>query len=142
MSTKSLRREDVKRNWFIVDARGVVLGRLASRIAQKLRGKHKKDYTPHVDGGDYVICINASKVYVSGKKRRQKMYYRHSGYIGGLRKEAFEDLIKKHPERVIKLAVKGMLPDNKLRARMLRRLKVYRDGEHPHQSQRPAQITL
>jgi len=142
MTTKSLKKEDVRRTWYIVDARGKVLGRLASRIAQKLYGKGKKDYTPHVDGGDYVVCINAGKVYVSGKKRRQKMYYRHSGYIGGLREETFETLIEKQPGRVIRLAVKGMLPDNKLRAKMLRRLKVYRGGEHPHRSQNLVELTL
>lgn len=142
MTTKSLRKEDVKRTWFIVDAKGQVLGRLASMIAQKLHGKGKKDYTPHVDNGDYIVCINASQVYVSGKKRKEKIYYRHSGYIGSLKAEPFERLIERHPDRVITHAVKGMLPDNKLRATMLKRLRVYGGSEHPHEAQNPVQLTL
>ena len=142
MSTKSLRKEDVKRSWFIVDADGKVLGRLASKIAQKLRGKGKRDFTPHVDGGDFVICINASRIHVTGKKRREKKYYHHSGYIGGMKEETFERLIERQPEKIIRLAVRGMLPDNKLRARMLRRLKVYPGSEHPHEAQRPKELAV
>jgi large subunit ribosomal protein L13 len=142
MSTQSLRKEDVKRSWFIVDADGKVLGRLATKIAQKLRGKDKKDFTPHVDGGDFVICINAGRVRVTGKKRRQKIYYHHSGYIGGMKEETFERLVNRQPEKIIRLAVRGMLPDNKLRARMLRRLKVYRGSEHPHGAQRPTELAV
>ena len=142
MSTKSLRKEDVKRSWFIVDADGKVLGRLASKIAQKLRGKGKRDFTPHVDGGDFVICINASRIHVTGKKRREKKYYHHSGYIGGMKEETFERLIERQPEKIIRLAVRGMLPDNKLRARMLRRLKVYAGSEHPHEAQRPRELAV
>jgi large subunit ribosomal protein L13 len=142
MSTKSLRKEDVERSWFIVDADGKVLGRLASKIAQKLRGKGKKNFTPHVDGGDFVICINAGRVHVTGKKRRDKKYYHHSGYIGGMREETFERLVHRQPEKIIRLAVRGMLPDNKLRARMLRRLKVYAGSEHPHEAQRPKELAV
>ncbi|TET45777.1 50S ribosomal protein L13 [candidate division TA06 bacterium] len=142
MTTKSLRKEDVKRTWFIVDAKGRVLGRLATKIARKLHGKDKKDYTPHVDNGDFVVCINASQVYVSGKKRKEKMYYRHSGYIGSLKAESFERMIERHPDRVIRHAVKGMLPDNKLRARMMKRLKVYGGSEHPHEAQKPVELIL
>jgi len=142
MSTKSLRKEDVKRSWFIVDADGKVLGRLASRIAQKLRGKGKRDFTPHVDGGDFVICINASRVFVTGKKRSEKKYYHHSGYIGGMKEVTFERLIETQPDKIIRLAVRGMLPDNKLRAKMLRRLKVYPGSEHPHEAQRPREFVV
>ena len=142
MTTKSLRKEDVKRNWFLVDANGKILGRLASKIAQKLRGKDKKNFTPHVDNGDYVVCINAARVSFTGRKPLQKTYYRHSGYIGGLKSESLEMLMKRQPERVIRKAVRGMLPDNKLRAKMLKRLKVYKGTEHPHGPQRPRELAL
>ncbi len=142
MTTRSLKKEEVKRSWYVVDADGKVLGRLASKIAGKLRGKGKRMYTPHVDNGDYVICINAKLIHVTGKKRREKKYYHHSGYIGGMREETFERLLERRPDRVIRLAVRGMLPDNKLRAKMLRRLKVYPGSEHPHEAQMPKKLTL
>lgn len=137
MKTLSLRKEDVKRKWYIVDAQGKILGRLASKIATILSGKDKPFYTPHIDGGDFVIVVNAKDIFLSGQKREKKIYYRHSGYIGGLKETKAKDMLSKHPERVIKLAVKGMLQKNKLAAGMLRRLKVYKDKEHPHIAQNP-----
>ena len=142
MKTAALRKEDVKRKWHIVDAKGKVLGRLATRLATVLSGKHKPLYSPHVDGGDFVIVLNAKHVQLTGQKREQKMYYRHSGYVGGLKEIRVRQMLDTHPERVIKLAVKGMLPKNKLASRMLRRLKVYRDGTHPHESQKPEILSL
>ena len=136
MKTASLRKEDVVRKWFIVDAEGKVLGRLATKIATVLSGKNKAFYTAHVDGGDFVVVLNAKRVHLTGRKREQKVYYRHSGYVGGLRETTAREMLEKHPERVIKLAVKGMLPKNKLASRMLRRLKVYSDTIHPHESQK------
>jgi large subunit ribosomal protein L13 len=142
MKTASLRKEDVIRKWYIVDAEGKVLGRLATKIATLLSGKHKPFYTPHVDGGDFVIVLNAKRVQLTGQKREQKVYYRHSGYVGGLTEIKAREMIDKHPERVIKLAVKGMLPKNKLASRMLRRLKVYSDVIHPHESQKPETLNI
>lgn len=135
MKTASKRKEDVVRKWYIVDAEGKVLGRLSTRIATVLSGKHKPFYTPHVDGGDFVVVLNAKKVLLTGQKLQQKTYYRHSGYVGGLRETKAKEMLARHPERVIMIAVKGMLPKNKLGARMLRRLKVYSDSTHPHASQ-------
>ena len=137
MKTLSLRKEDVKRKWYIVDAQGKILGRLASKIATILSGKDKPFYTPHIDGGDFVIVVNAKDIFLSGMKREKKIYYRYSGYIGGLKETKAKDMLSKHPERVIKLAVKGMLQKNKLAAGMLRRLKVYKDKKHPHITQNP-----
>lgn len=129
------KQEEIKREWHVIDASGQILGRLASRIAYLLRGKHKPHYTPHLDVGDYVVVLNAAKIRVTGKKMRQKIYYRHSGYPGGLKEIPLERMMAKHPERVIWLAVKGMLPKNTLGRRMLDRLKVYPGETHPHQAQ-------
>ncbi|ACM23215.1 50S ribosomal protein L13 [Thermotoga neapolitana DSM 4359] len=134
--------EEVERKWYVVDASGKVLGRLATRIAKILMGKHKPTYTPHVDTGDYVIVVNADKVVLTGKKLDQKVYYWHSGYPGGLKSMTARQMLQKHPERLIWLAVKRMLPKNKMGRRMLRRLKVYASSEHPHQAQKPEPIEL
>lgn len=136
-ATYSPRPDDISRRWFVVDAAGVPLGRLASRIAQILRGKHKPSYAPHMDGGDYVIVVNAEQVAVTSRKSRDKIYYRHSGYPGGLKEESFESLIERRPQAVIERAVRGMLPKNRLGRRMIRRLKVYAGPDHPHQAQNP-----
>jgi len=142
MKTLSLRKEDVKRKWYIVDIQGKTLGRIATKIATILSGKDKPFYTPHVDNGDFVVVVNAKDVFLSGQKKEKKIYYRYSGYIGGLKEIKAKDMLKKHPERVIKLAVKGMLPKNKLASRMLRRLKVYKDKEHLHTAQNPEVLIL
>ncbi len=128
---------EVERKWWIIDATGKTLGRLASEIATLLRGKHKPIYTPSVDVGDFVIVINADKVKVTGKKEQKKVYYSHSGYLGHLRETPLFVMRQRHPERIIKLAVKGMLPKTSMGKRMLRRLKVYAGPEHPHQAQKP-----
>jgi large subunit ribosomal protein L13 len=133
---------EVTREWYVVDASGKTLGRLATEIARILRGKHKPQYTPHVDVGDFVIVINAEKIAVTGRKLDQKRYYRHSGYPGGLRSITLRRMLEKHPERVIRLAVKGMLPKNRLGRRMLKKLKVYAGPEHPHQAQQPKPLDL
>ncbi len=130
------------RKWWVVDATGLPLGRLASRVAQVLSGKHKPSYTPHVDTGDFVVVVNAAQVKVTGKKTTDKMYYRHSGYPGAIRQDSFQHLLVKHPERPIELAVKGMLPKNVLGRQMLGKLKVYGDGAHPHQAQTPAPLKV
>src|SRR5215467_1429141 len=135
--TYSAKAADLKPQWYLIDAEGQVLGRLASQIAQILRGKHKPTFTPHLQSGDYVIVINAKKIAVTGDRLDQKIYYRHSQYPGGLRQETLRQAMQKHPERVIELAVKGMLPKNRLADRMLHRLKVYAGAEHPHQAQQP-----
>jgi len=137
MKTFSAKAETVRRDWYLVDAEGKTLGRLAAELAKRLRGKHKPVYTPHVDTGDYIIVINAEKVRVTGRKLRDKVYYRHTGYIGNMRAEPLEKLLDRAPERVIELAVKGMLPRNPLGRRMLQKLKVVRGAEHPHQAQQP-----
>ena len=129
--------KDVEKKWYVVDASGKVLGRLANKIAVVLMGKHKPTYTPHVDTGDYVIVVNADKVVLTGKKLDQKKYYRHSGYPGGLKELTARQMFEKHPEKVIYLAVKRMLPKNKLGRKMLKKLKVYAGPEHPHQAQKP-----
>jgi large subunit ribosomal protein L13 len=128
---------DVQRDWYVVDATDVVLGRLASQVATLLRGKHKPTFAPHVDGGDYVIVVNADKVALSGNKRETKLAYRHSGYPGGLRSVAYGELLEKNPERAIEKAVHGMLPKNTLGRQQLGKLKVYRGAEHPHAAQQP-----
>ena len=133
---------EVERKWYLVDASGKTIGRLASRIATILMGKHKPIYTPHVDTGDYVVVVNAEKIVLTGKKLDQKKYYRHSGYPGGLKVVTARQLLEKHPERLIYLAVKRMLPKNALGRRMLRKLKVYAGPEHPHQAQKPEPIDL
>jgi len=130
------------RKWWVVDAKDQPLGRLASRVAQVLSGKHKPSYTPHVDTGDFVVVVNAAQVKVTGKKANDKKYYTHSGYPGAIREESFRHLLVKHPERPIELAVKGMLPKNVLGRQMIGKLKVYGDGAHPHQAQQPEPLKV
>lgn len=140
--TFSAKSHEVQRGWYLVDASGKVLGRLAVEIAKRLRGKHKPEFTPHVDTGDYIVVVNADKVRVTGNKPDAKIYYRYSGYPGGLRATRYADLFAKSPRRVIELAVKGMLPKGPLGYAMLRKLKVYSGGEHPHTSQQPKVLEL
>jgi len=140
--TFMLKKEDVKRDWYIVDAAGKTLGRLATEIAKILMGKHKVTYTPHVDNGDFVIVINADKIHVTGKKLDKKIYYKHTGYFGHLKEETLRQKLQKKPEELIYLAVKGMLPKNKLRKEMLKRLKVYAGTEHPHKAQNPKPLEV
>jgi large subunit ribosomal protein L13 len=142
MKTFTPNAADVTRKWWVVDAEGKVLGRLASEIAQILRGKHKPMYATHVDTGDFVVVINAEKVRVTGNKAEDKMYFRHTGYMGGEKFTPFKDMIEKHPDRVIDLAVKGMLPKNNLGRLMRRKLKVYRGPTHPHEAQQPQQLEI
>ncbi|TCO76216.1 50S ribosomal protein L13 [Chromatocurvus halotolerans] len=142
MKTFSAKAESVSHDWFVVDADGKTLGRLASEIAHRLRGKHKAEYTPHVDTGDYIVVVNAEKIRVTGAKSTDKMYYHHTGYPGGIRSMSFEKLIDKAPERVIQRAVKGMLPRNPLGRAMFSKLKVYAGGEHPHAAQQPQPLNL
>ena len=142
MKTVSMRAEDVQRSWLVVDADGQTLGRLATEIARRLRGKHKAEYTPHVDTGDYVIVVNADKVRVTGNKTTDKMYYRHSGYPGGIKSISFAHLQQKHPEQIIEKAVKGMLPRNRLGRSMFRKLKVYAGSDHPHSAQQPQPLEI
>ena len=137
MKTYSLKKEEVERNWFLLDATDKVLGRVATKIADRIRGKDKPTFTPHTDGGDYVVVINAEKIKVTGSKFTDKKYYRHSLYPGGLKTKTFKDLNKNNPERIIEEAVKGMLPKNKLGRSMIKKLKVYRGSEHNHESQKP-----
>jgi large subunit ribosomal protein L13 len=133
---------EIDRKWYLVDAEGQTLGRLATQIATILRGKHKPMFTPNMDTGDYVIVVNAAKVHVTGQKNEQKLYYRHSGYPGGFRNTAFRDMIEKHPERVIEKAVKGMLPHTNLGADQLKKLRVYAGAEHPHTAQQPTVLSI
>lgn len=142
MKTISAKQETVKRDWFLVDANGKTLGRLATEIARRLRGKHKPEYTPHVDTGDYIVVVNAEKVRVTGNKATDKMYYSHSGYIGGIKSISFEKLIDKKPELVIERAVKGMLPKNPLGRAMFRKLKIYAGSEHKHTAQQPQPLEI
>jgi large subunit ribosomal protein L13 len=142
MKTFSAKAADVKRDWYLVDASGKTLGRLASEIALRLRGKHKPEYTPHVDTGDYIVVVNAEKVHVTGRKATDKVYYHHTGYIGNLKSITFEKLIDKAPERALEFAVKGMLPKNRLGRAMFKKLKVYAGGEHQHQAQQPKALEI
>ena len=142
MKTVSTRPQDVERAWFVIDADSQVLGRLATEIARRLRGKHKAAYTPHVDTGDYIVVVNAEKVRVTGNKAAAKTYYRHTGYPGGIKATRFESMIEKHPERVIEKAVKGMLPRNPLGRAAFRKLKVYAGPDHPHSAQQPSPLAL
>lgn len=142
MKTYSAKPGEVERKWYLIDADGVVLGRLASQVAQLLRGKNKPEYTPHVDTGDFVVVINAEKVRVTGNKGLAKEYYRHSGFPGGLKSETFEEAIQKHPERVIEHAVKGMLPKTTLGRAQGLKLKVYAGPDHPHTAQQPEKIEV
>ena len=142
MKTFSAKAETVKRDWFLVDASGKTLGRLCSEIAVRLRGKHKPIYTPHVDTGDHIVVINAEKIHATGNKMQDKMYHRFTGYIGNLKSENLSQALDRHPERVIEIAVKGMLPKNPLGRAMYRKLKVYAGSEHPHQAQQPTPFDL
>lgn len=142
MKTYTARAEDMEREWFLVNAEGKTLGRLASEIASVLRGKHKPIYTPHLDCGDYVIVVNAEKVRVTGRKLDQKMYYHHTGYPGGIKSISLRNQLQKHPERVLQAAVRGMLPKNRLGRKMLKKLKVYAGDSHPHQAQQPKMLEL
>ena len=142
MKTFSAKSHEVRRDWYLVDAQGRTLGRLASEIARRLRGKHKPEYTPHVDTGDYIVVINAEKIRVTGAKLKDKIYHRHTGYIGNLKSESLETLLDRAPERVLELAVKGMMPRNPLGRQMLKKLKVVRGAEHPHQAQQPLPLEL
>jgi large subunit ribosomal protein L13 len=137
MPTPIPKESEIERKWFVVDADGQVLGRLATRIATILRGKHRPTFTPHLDVGDHVVVVNAEKVHLTGRKLRDKMYRWHTGYIGGIREIAAGDMIKTHPERLIEWAVQGMLPKNRLGRAMVKKLKVYRGPDHPHQAQQP-----
>ena len=142
MKTFSAKPDSVTRDWFVVDADGKTLGRLATEIAHRLRGKHKAEYTPHVDTGDYIVVINAEKVTVTGNKAKNKLYYHHTGYVGNLKSISFEKQIEKAPERVLQTAVKGMLPHNPLGRTMLKKLKVYAGSEHPHAAQQPQLLNI
>jgi large subunit ribosomal protein L13 len=142
MKTFTATPSDIKRNWYIVDATGKTLGRLASEIARRLRGKHKPEYTPHMDTGDYIVVLNASKVRVTGNKGDDKIYHRHTGYIGGIKSETFNQLLARKPEAVIETAVKGMLPSGPLGRDMFRKLKVYAGGEHNHAAQQPEALEI
>ena len=142
MKTYSAKPADVQHDWYVVDATNKTLGRMATEIAHRLRGKHKAEYTPHVDTGDYIVVVNAEKVVVTGKKASDKMYHSHTGYPGGLKSISFEKLIEKAPERTIQSAVKGMLPKNPLGRAMFSKLKVYAGAEHPHTAQQPQVLEL
>jgi|TARA_B110000977_G_scaffold42892_3_gene58087 large subunit ribosomal protein L13 len=142
VKTYSAKKETARHNWFVVDATDKTLGRMATEIANRLRGKHKAEYTPHVDTGDYVVVVNAEKVKVTGNKAADKNYYHHTGYPGGIKSISFEKLIDKAPERAIEAAVKGMMPKNKLSRAMLGKLKVYAGNEHPHSAQQPQALEL
>ena len=143
MSTTFMAKpQDVERKWYVVDAEGKTLGRLATQVAAILRGKHKPTFTPHVDCGDYVIIVNAEKIKVTGKKAAEKVYYRHSGYPGGQKAITFEQMIARRPVRVLELAIKGMLPHNRLGRQMYRKLKVYAGPEHPHAAQKPEPLEV
>ena len=138
MKTFSLKNTEVVRDWVVFDASDKILGRFATKIADKLRGKDKPTFTPHVDGGDFVVVINADKVKVTGNKAEQKKYYKHSLYPGGLKEKSYKELLESNPERIIENAVKGMLPKNKLGKSIIKKLKVYSGSEHPHESQNPS----
>jgi large subunit ribosomal protein L13 len=142
MKTFSAKAHEVKRDWLVIDASGEVLGRLATEVARRLRGKHKAEYTPHVDTGDYIIVINAEKIRVTGRKFKEKVYYSHSGFPGGIKSISFDKLQKKDPTQIIERAVKGMLPKNPLGRDMYRKLKVYVGAAHPHEAQQPMQLKI
>ncbi len=142
MKTFSAKPAEVERSWYLVDASGKTLGRMATEIARRLRGKHKPEFTPHVDTGDYIVVINANKVRVSGNKETGKIYYKHTGYIGGMKETPLNKMRETHPERIIELAVKGMLPKNSLGRAMFRKLKVYAGPEHQHQAQMPETLDI
>jgi large subunit ribosomal protein L13 len=142
MTTFSAKPAEVKRDWYVVDADGKTLGRLSTELARRLRGKHKAEYTPHVDTGDYIIVINAEKVRVTGNKEQDKIYYHHTGYIGNMKSVSLGKLRQTFPERIIETAVKGMLPKNPLGRAMFKKLKVYKGGEHGHQAQQPKVLEI
>ncbi len=142
MKTFSAKPENVRRDWYLVDADGKTLGRLASEIARRLRGKHKPEYTPHVDTGDYIVVVNADKIRVTGNKMKDKMYHHHTGYIGNLKSVPLEKLMAETPERALQYAVKGMLPRNPLGRKMLSKLRIYAGPEHEHQAQQPTPLEI
>ncbi len=142
MKTPLPKVDSIERKWYVVDAAGQVLGRLATQVASRLRGKHKPEFTPHLDTGDFIIVINAEKVTLTGNKKEQKMYYRHTGYMGGLKELNAKEMLKQRPEDVIRLAVKRMLPKNRLGRKLFKKLKVYAGPEHPHKAQQPETINL
>jgi len=142
MKTFSAKAEEVEHDWYVVDAEGKALGRLATEIAHRLRGKHKPEYTPHVDTGDYIVVINAEKIGVTGNKEKDKMYYHHTGYIGNLKSVSLGKLRETHPERIIQSAVRGMLPKNTLGRNMFKKMKVFVGAEHTHQAQQPKTLEL
>jgi large subunit ribosomal protein L13 len=142
MKTYSANPASVERNWYVVDAKGQTLGRMASAIALRLRGKHKPEFTPHVDTGDFIVVVNAAEVRVTGNKAKDKIYHHHTGFPGGLKSISFEKLIQRSPEKAVELAVKGMLPKNPLGRAMARKLKVYAGGEHPHAAQQPQVLEI
>lgn len=142
MKTFTLTPKDIDRKWYVVDAQGQILGRLASQIANRLRGKYKPEFSPHMDNGDFIIVVNCEKVRVTGKKVAEKEYYRHSGWVGGLKEISLGEMMAKHPRRVITHAVKGMLPKNRLGRAILKKLKVYVGPNHPHQAQKPEPLVL
>ena len=142
MKTKSIKQSEINKKWWLVDAQGQTLGRFSSKIAQILRGKHKVDFTPHMDMGDFVIVINAEKVKLSGSKENDKVYFRHTGYPGGVKETKYSEMIQKFPERIVENAVKGMLPHNRLGRKILLNLKVYKGQEHPHLAQQPKPLKI
>jgi len=142
MKTFSAKPHEIARGWYVVDASGKVLGRLAAEIARRLRGKHKPEFTPHADTGDYIVVVNADKLRVTGRKAEQKIYYRHTTYPGGIYSTSFAKLHARHPDRVLRLAVKGMLPKGPLGYAMLRKMKVYTGAAHPHSAQQPKQLEI
>ena len=137
MKTQSFKQSDIEQSWILVDAKDKTLGRLASALASRLRGKHRPEYTPNADLGDYIVVINANKINVTGDKLNQKKYFRHSGYPGGIKSKSLDKVVKNSPEEAIRMAVKGMLLKNKLGKKMLTKLKIYKDNDHPHQAQNP-----
>lgn len=142
MKTYVAKPTDRQRDWYVVDAEGKTLGRLATQIADVLRGKRKPEYTPHIDTGDFVIVVNAEKIEVTGRKRERKLYYRHSGYPGGLRSRTLDEMLERRPEEVLRKAVKGMLPRNRLGRAQLRKLKIYAGPDHPHAAQQPKPLEI
>ena len=142
MITRSFKQSDIKESWILVDAEDKTLGRLASSLATRLRGKHRPEFTPNADLGDYIVVVNAGKISVTGDKLNQKKYYKHSGYPGGIKSKSLDEVLKNSAEDAIRMAVKGMLPKNKLGKKMLTKLKIYKDAEHPHQAQNPSIVDI
>ena len=142
MKTQSFKQSDIEQSWILVDAKDKTLGRLASALASRLRGKHRPEFTPNADLGDYIVVINANKINVTGDKLNQKKYFKHSGYPGGIKSKSLDNVIKNSPEDAIRMAVKGMLPKNKLGKKMLTKLKIYKDNKHPHQAQNPSTLEI